>query len=126
MRLTAKSAYAIKALRDLVAHSCGRPISVRDISRRAGISSTFLCQIFNRIRKKGLVKSVRGANGGYLLARHPGTIKISDIISALEEPLYFSKRFELNNQAIKMVWRSLQQKISEVLSNTTLADVCRK
>ena len=136
MRLTAKSAYAIKAMYDLVTHSSGKPISIRSISQRAGISTAFLCQIFNRIRRKGLIKSVRGANGGYVLAKQPEAIMIKDIITALEEPFFpewnglngrgLLEDSQADNRAIKIVWQSLKEKISEVLSNTSLADVCKR
>jgi Rrf2 family protein len=85
MRLTAKTSYAIRALIDLAIMYPGkRPVSIKDISAEEGISSTYLEQIFNRLKNAGIVKSVRGPRGGYVLAKPPVKISVYSAITALE------------------------------------------
>ncbi|MBT6890298.1 MAG: Rrf2 family transcriptional regulator, partial [Gammaproteobacteria bacterium] len=74
MRLTAKGRYAVTAMLDLAVHQKAGPISLADISRRQGISLSYLEQLFAKLRKHNLVSSVRGPGGGYQLERDPGQI----------------------------------------------------
>ena len=74
MRLTAKGRYAVTAMLDLAVHQEEGPISLADISRRQGISLSYLEQLFAKLRKKNLVNSVRGPGGGYTLQRQPTEI----------------------------------------------------
>src|SRR3954470_6383121 len=75
------------ALVDLAGHSNGRPVALADISGRQEISLSYLEQLFAKLRRSGLVKSVRGPGGGYLLAHDRNDTRISDIILAVDEPL---------------------------------------
>ena len=85
MRLTTKGRYAVTAMLDLAIHREQGPISLADISQRQGISLTYLEQLFGRLRKGMLVKSVRGPGGGYELEGTPQHIKIAHIIDAVNE-----------------------------------------
>ena len=85
MKLTSKGRYAVMALADLAKFDAVSPVSLRDISLRQGISLLYLEQIFLKLKKKNIVNSVRGANGGYILMKQPCDIKLADIFLAVGE-----------------------------------------
>ena len=85
MKLTSKGRYAVMALADLAKFNSINPVSLRDISLRQGISLDFLEQIFSKLKKYNIVKSIRGANGGYILNKEPEEIKLANILSAVDE-----------------------------------------
>ena len=87
MRLSKKGRYAVMALVDLAAHSKGAPVSLADIAERQNISLSYLEQLFGRLRRGELVKSVRGPGGGYLLQRGAASIRIADAVFAVDENL---------------------------------------
>ena len=79
MRLTTKGRYAVTAMLDIALHSEQGPVSVMDIARRQGISSAYLEQLFSKLKRVGLVDSVRGPGGGYQLQRQATRINLSEI-----------------------------------------------
>ena len=85
MRLNTKSRYAVMALADMASFKANKPISLRDISLRQSISLQYLEQIFLKLKKKNIVKSVRGSNGGYVPSKNSNNIKLSEIFLALNE-----------------------------------------
>ena len=85
MKLTSKGRYAVMALADLAKFNSVNPVSLRDISLRQGISLDFLEQIFSKLKKYNIVKSIRGTNGGYILNKEPEKIKLANILSAVDE-----------------------------------------
>ena len=85
MKLTSKGRYAVMALADLAKFNSVNPVSLRDISLRQGISLNFLEQIFSKLKKYNIVKSIRGTNGGYILNKKPEEIKLANILSAVNE-----------------------------------------
>ncbi len=85
MRLTSKGRYAVMALVDLARFDGINPVSLRDISLRQGISLDYLEQIFSKLRKKEIVQSVRGTQGGYILNRKAKEIKLTNIFDAVDE-----------------------------------------
>ncbi len=85
MRLTTKGRYAVTAVLDLAIHQGNGPIALADIAQRQGISLSYLEQLFAKLRKRGLVISVRGPGGGYNLARDAGSIHIAEVITAVDE-----------------------------------------
>jgi len=85
MKLTSKGRYAVMALADLAKFNSINPVSLRDISLRQGISLDFLEQIFSKLKKYNIVKSIRGTNGGYILNKEPEKIKLANILSAVDE-----------------------------------------
>ena len=85
MRLNTKSRYAVMALADMASFNANEPISLRDISLRQSISLLYLEQIFLKLKKNNIVRSVRGINGGYILSKNPKQIKLLDIFEALNE-----------------------------------------
>lgn len=85
MRLTTKGRYAVTAMLDLAIHYKDGPITLADISKRQGISLSYLEQLFSRLRKNGLVDSARGPGGGYRLSRVASEICVADVITAVDE-----------------------------------------
>jgi Rrf2 family iron-sulfur cluster assembly transcriptional regulator len=85
MRLTTKGRYAVTAVLDLAIHQGQGPIALADIARRQGISLSYLEQLFAKLRRQRLVRSVRGPGGGYNLARAMDEIKVAEIIAAVDE-----------------------------------------
>lgn len=85
MRLTTKGRYAVTAMLDLALHATQGPVSLADISERQGISISYLEQLFAKLRRNGLVSSVRGPGGGYRLSRDGHAIYVAEIIDAVDE-----------------------------------------
>ncbi len=130
MLLTRKAQYAVQALVDLECHSLGKPVALKDIAQREEIPLPYLEQLFFRLKKGLLVTAVRGPGGGYLLARHGSTIRISDIVATVEEPLRpvacMDDRKECERQtrcAAHNVWHDLGDRITTFLDSITLDDL---
>ena len=85
MKLTSKGRYAVMAMADLAKNDDPRPVSLKEISLRQGISTLYLEQLFLKLKQKSLVSSKRGPRGGYILSKSPDQIKLSSIISAVNE-----------------------------------------
>ena len=85
MRLTTKGRYAVTAMLDLALHAAVGPVSLADISERQGISISYLEQLFAKLRRNGLVRSVRGPGGGYQLSRDSDDIDVAAVIAAVDE-----------------------------------------
>ena len=133
MLLTRKAQYAVQALVDLSCHSGGKPVALKDIAQREGIPLPYLEQLFFRLKKGLIVTAVRGPGGGYLLARLSSTIRISDIIAIVEEPLRAvacmdeRKVCDRNTRcAAHGVWHDLGARITSFLNGITLEDLARE
>ena len=87
MKLTSKGRYAVMALADLAKFNSMSPVSLRDISLRQSMSPYFLEQLFSKLKKHNIVKSIRGSNGGYILNKQPVEIKLADILNAVDEEI---------------------------------------
>ena len=87
MKLTSKGRYAVMALVDLARFDNINPVSLRDISLRQGISLDYLEQIFSKLKKNQIVKSIRGNQGGYILSKNPNDIKLTNIFHAVDEKI---------------------------------------
>lgn len=87
MKLSTRGRYAVTAMLDLSCYGAGKPIALADISHRQEISLSYLEQLFAKLRQRGLVQSVRGPGGGYLLGCLPESISVADIIRAVDEPI---------------------------------------
>jgi Rrf2 family protein len=86
MRLTSKGRYAVTAMLDVALNSETGPVPLADISERQGISLSYLEQLFSRLRKNGLVSSVRGPGGGYLLGKDASSIAVGEVLAPLTNP----------------------------------------
>ena len=87
MKLSTKGRYAVMAMVDLAANASAKPVALADVADRQDISLSYLEQLFGKLRKAGLVKSVRGPGGGYLLAYGAADTRVADIIMAVDEPI---------------------------------------
>ena len=136
MKLKTKGRYAVMAMADLALFKDEGPISLTDISLRQNISLAYLEQIFIKLKQENLVKSVRGAKGGYVLVSPPEQIKISHIISAVNEEiktLNCKKRVlkrGCNNKSSKCIthnlWDQLDQHINSFFEKIKLQDLVKK
>lgn len=120
---------------DLALHHRQGPVAVGDISKRGDISTHYLEQILNKLRRNNLVKSVRGPKGGYILAKGPDKIKIGEIVEILEGEIApvncgtarGKKACERIDRCVtKLVWDRLNNCIEEVLNSVTLADLLKE
>jgi Rrf2 family iron-sulfur cluster assembly transcriptional regulator len=135
MKLTTKGRYAVMAMADIALFRDKGPISLTDVSLRQNISLAYLEQIFIKLKNKNLVKSIRGAKGGYVLVNPPEDIKISNIISAVDEEVKMlnckkeSKR-GCNNKSSKCIthnlWDQLDQHINNFFEKVKLQDLVKK
>ena len=133
MRLSTKGRYAVMAMVDIAKHGGGNPITLAEIADRQAISLSYLEQLFAKLRLGGLVKSVRGPGGGYLLAHGADGTRISDIILAVDEPIRATRCTPgaplgcSGNQSRCLthdLWEELGNQIHLYLSSVSLADVC--
>ena len=132
MRLTSKGRYAVSAMVDLNKEQDG-PVTLSAISERQFISLSYLEQLFRCLRESGLVRSVRGPGGGYLLAKDADDISIADIIRAVNEPVRTTMCengvrgcHKGNRCDTHELWESLGQHIYRFLDAVSLAQVCAK
>jgi len=134
MKLTSKGRYAVMGLADIANFDRQNPVSLRDISLRQNISLVYLGQIFSKLKKNNIVKSIRGANGGYILTRDPDQIKLSNIFSAVDEKVKTlqckreSKR-GCNGRSTKCIthylWDDLEMHINDFFDKKNLGDILK-
>jgi len=135
MRINTSTRYSVRALFDLAFHGGGGPTQVKDISRRQNLSQRYLEQIFNRLVRKGILKSKRGPHGGYMLARDPAGISVADIILAAQGPIVpvacladgmrkGSSCSVMPQCVTRHIWRETQRRLSTYYSSVSLADLC--
>lgn len=130
--LTTKGRYAVMAMVDVAMYGQGKPVTLADIAERQEITQAYLEQLFSKLKKAGLVESVRGPGGGYLLAHDCNMITIADIILAQEEKIKMTRCNHshqgcMSNKARCLthdVWAGLSENIYSYLSGITLARVC--
>jgi len=134
LRLSTRGHYGLKAMFDLALHYGENPIPLKSVAERQGISDNYLEQLISVLRKAGLVKSVRGAQGGYILARSPENINVGEIIRAMEGPIapvncvseVEPTECDQSDVCItRAVWARVRDSIAEVLDSISLADMCR-
>ena len=132
MKLTTKGRYAVTALLDLAIHQQSGPITVSQMAQRQRISPTYLERLAGHMRAKGLLISVRGSKGGYILARPANEITIADIITAVDEGIDATKcQGKGNCQDGEMclthhLWEALNQEIHQFLKGITLSALAEK
>lgn len=130
MKLSTRSRYAVRAMIELAQNEANRPLQLKVIAKRQAISVKYLEQLMAILRAAGLIRSVRGAKGGYILARPPSQVRLSDILHCLEGPVAIVECVENSERcaraadcAARQVWTRVQQAIEEVLQSITLQDV---
>ena len=129
MKLSTKGRYGVKAMVDLAINYGEEPVSIKSISERQNISEYYLEQLFSTLRKAKLIKSIRGAQGGYILNRAPEEINIQQIIEVLEGPIEVSNCLEdeacnkIDCCATRLLWRKIKDSIDTVTSSITLKDI---
>ena len=135
MKLTTKGRYAVMAMADLALFKDNGPISLSDISLRQNISLAYLEQIFIKLKDNNLVKSTRGAKGGYVLEKSAHDIKISNIISAVDEEVKMlnckkDSKKGCNNKSTKCIthnlWDQLDQHINNFFERVKLQDLVKR
>jgi Rrf2 family iron-sulfur cluster assembly transcriptional regulator len=142
MRLSTKGRYAVMAMADLAGNASDpanpgerRPVALADIAARQDISLSYLEQLFAKLRRGGLVTSVRGPGGGYRLSRPSGDLRIADIILAVDEPIAATRCKSGSSKGCTKtgarcvthdLWEELGQQIHVFLSSVSLADVVER
>jgi len=123
MKITARVEYAVLALFELALGGLDRQVQAREISARQRIPLRFLEQILIQLKKAGLVKSVRGASGGYLLGREPSAITLKDVVEAVEGELTLLDPHLSADSMVYVVWREVEKEFLEKLSSITMQDL---
>jgi len=134
MKLTSRGRYAVMALADLAKFNSKNPVSLRDISLRQGISLDYLEQIFSKLKKSNIVKSIRGTNGGYILTKDPEKIKLSNIFLAVDEKIKTvqckkESKKGCNGKLTKCIthylWDDLEMHINDFFDKKNLGDLLK-
>ncbi|MNZ82086.1 HTH-type transcriptional regulator CymR [compost metagenome] len=123
MKISTKGRYGLTIMMELAAKYGEGPISLKSIAERNQLSEHYLEQLVAPLRNAGLVKSVRGAYGGYILSKEPEEITSGDIIRILEGPISPVDFTEEDDPAKRQLWLRIRDSIAEVLDSTTLADL---
>ncbi|WKW50010.1 Rrf2 family transcriptional regulator [Rhodomicrobium lacus] len=131
MLLSTKGRYAVMAIVEVARQSDGRPLALSDISLRLDLSLAYLEQLFMKLRRKGIVRSVRGPGGGYVLERSAEAISIGDVMAAVDEPVRMTRcETETKSGCVASkrcsthhLWLALGTHIERFLADATVADV---
>ncbi|RMG03865.1 MAG: Rrf2 family transcriptional regulator [Nitrospirae bacterium] len=132
LRLSTKGQYGVRAMYEIARGYPDRPVKIIEISERQDVSVHYLEQILNRLRRSGLLKSVKGPGGGYLLSRDPDEISISEILLELEGPLAITSCLNPEEGCMRvevcvthLLWKALGRQIEEFLKSVTLGDLLK-
>lgn len=130
MKITTRGRYAVMALVSLAVSSRGNPVPLKGIARREQIPEAYLQQLFARLRRRNIVKSVRGPGGGFILARHPGTITVGEIIRTAEgkDPAVGCRRSGrvcgmIERCRTQEMWEALESRVEEFLDSISIEDL---
>jgi Rrf2 family protein len=138
MRFSAKVEYGILAILALCLHSGPEPLQVKSIAQKQKIPIRFLEQVMNLLKKQGLVESVRGRQGGYLLTKTPDQIRFGEVLQAIEGPLAMidmtgretgstsSGGEGIENTVIQEVWTEANASLEKLLNSITFQDLCER
>jgi Rrf2 family protein len=128
MKLSNKSRYGIQAAFDLAYHTDGKAAQIKDICERQAIPARFLEQVFQDLKRAGLVRSKRGPRGGYELAQPPATIRLGDVIRAIEGPIalgaFEAKARAASHEVLRRTLTTLSRNVEACFDEVTLADLC--
>ena len=129
MLLSTKGRYGLRAVADLAVHGTETAVSISSIAARQGLSESYLEQLIAKLKKAGIVTSIRGTNGGYKLARSADKIAVGDVLRALEGDLCVvecpddQSCDKYDSCVTKYVWKRINDSINEVVDNMTLEEV---
>jgi Rrf2 family iron-sulfur cluster assembly transcriptional regulator len=128
MRISTKGRHAVMAMLDFARHGKDRPVPLADVAQRQMISLSYLEQLVSKLKKSGLVKSMRGPGGGYLLAYEPQNLTIQQIVNAVdvgatrERPLFEGENLTAR-QLTDQLWHQLATEVQRYMKSVTLADI---
>ena len=134
MILTTKGRYAAMAVIEIADEKSGNPVSLLTISQRQNISLSYLEQIFSKLKKAGIVKSIKGPGGGYFLGKNREEITVAQVIKAIGEPIKMTRCTKVQKNCVggsttkcktHHLWHGLENKIYEYLNSISLQDVCK-
>jgi Rrf2 family transcriptional regulator, iron-sulfur cluster assembly transcription factor len=135
MRLSTKSRYGVRAIFDIAYHSEGLGTQVKNISRRQGISPRYIEQIFQKLKKAGILGSKRGPSGGYFLMKKPEEITVGDIVRITEgsidpvvcsNPEHPGRHCERIGECVtRVVWNEAGSRLTQYFDSITMDDLCR-
>jgi len=137
MKVTAQEEYGLRCLLQVAAHTAAEPITLTEISGREGMSVPHVAKLMGFLRQSGLVDSVRGRSGGYVLTRPANQISVFDVLTGLGERIFdaeYCGRFHgaddqecvhVGGCSIRSVWSRVEAIVSDVLRKTTVADLLR-
>lgn len=135
MKFSVKSEYAVSAVLDMALNADNGPVHVKSIASRQAIPMRFLEQVMASLKKAGIVDSIRGAQGGYVLSRDPKAISVAHIIEAIEGPItpmdctngiLEDRCYQMNGCVIKEVWEDVKKAITDTLSKVNIEDMSRR
>ena len=136
MKVTAQEEYGLRCMMQMAATGPERTLTIHEIAGREGLSAAYVGKLMNLLRAAGLVESLRGRAGGYVIARPPKTISVSEILASLGGRIFephYCERFpgegsecvHLGDCSIRSLWGTLEGLVEQVLSRTTLADMMK-
>ncbi|MCJ7778282.1 MAG: RrF2 family transcriptional regulator, partial [Sedimentisphaerales bacterium] len=130
MKLSTRTRYGVRAVIELAATDSKRPVPLKVIAERQDISVKYLEQLMNALRSGGIVHSIRGAKGGYILAKPPNQIKLSEVFNCLEGPVITAECVEDEDYcrraadcAARLLWVQVEEAIKNVLDSVTVQDL---
>ncbi|OGW32623.1 MAG: hypothetical protein A2X59_02220 [Nitrospirae bacterium GWC2_42_7] len=130
LRLSTKGQYGVRAMFEIARGSANGPVTIREIYERQDVSVAYLEQILNSLRKAGIIKSIKGPGGGYILDKKPSEISIGAILRELEGPVAITSCLDPKEGCIRvegcvthLLWKSLGEKIESFLDTMTLQDL---
>jgi Rrf2 family protein len=136
LKLSTKVQYGVRAMFEIARDYNSGPVTIKEISRRQGVSISYLEQLLNRLRKGGLIMSRKGPGGGYILSRKPDEISVADILNVLEGPIAITQCLDTSTKSngcsrvdgcvTRLLWKSLGEKISDFLATMTLNDLLKE
>jgi Rrf2 family cysteine metabolism transcriptional repressor len=125
LKISTKGRYGLTIMIELAKNYGERPLPLRKIAEEHKLSEPYLEQLISPLRNSGLVRSVRGANGGYLLSKPPHEISASEVIRVLEGPLQIVEALEDEAPAQRELWKRIRDAIRDVLDRTTIEDLAK-
>ena len=136
MKVSTKSRYGVAAMLDIAQHCNDGPVALRNVAERQQVSEHYLEQLMSSLRNAGYVRSIRGAQGGYVLAKDPATITVGDIVRAMEGPIapvdcLLAEKGPANpycgksEQCVRRnIWLKMGESIASALDSISLASLC--